>query len=84
MAELVSTKSKDPSTKVGAVIVGPGNEILSTGFNGFPRGVDEIEDHLQDTGFIKLSIKFPVEEMPERKLDIKNFILEGLKVIQTN
>ena len=46
--------------------------------------VDEIEDHLQDTGFIKLSIKFPVEEMPERKLDIKNFILEGLKVIQTN
>lgn len=41
MAELVSTKSKDPSTKVGVVIVGADNEILSTGFNGFPRGVDE-------------------------------------------
>lgn len=48
MAELVSTKSKDPSTKVGAVIVGPGNEIVSTGFNGFPRGVREHEIKLVD------------------------------------
>lgn len=41
MADLVSSKSKDPSTKIGVVIVGEDNEILSTGFNGFPRGVDE-------------------------------------------
>ena len=41
MANLASTKSKDPSTQVGAVIVGEDNEILSTGFNGFPRGVRE-------------------------------------------
>ena len=41
MAELVAEKSKDPSTKVGVVVVGPDNEILSTGFNGFPRGVRE-------------------------------------------
>ena len=44
MAMLVSSKSKDPSTKVGCVIVGPDNEIRSTGFNGFPRGVvEEVE-----------------------------------------
>lgn len=36
-----STWSKDQSTKVGAVIVGNSNEILSTGYNGFPRGVNE-------------------------------------------
>jgi dCMP deaminase len=41
MAELIASKSKDPSTKVGCVVVGPDNEVLSTGFNGFPRGVDE-------------------------------------------
>ena len=41
MADLASSKSKDPSTQVGAVIVGDDDEILSTGFNGFPRGVDE-------------------------------------------
>ncbi|MGM0581804.1 MAG: hypothetical protein ACQETL_14045 [Bacteroidota bacterium] len=45
---------------------------------------EEIEDHLQNTDFIKLSIKFPVEEMPERKQDLITFLLDGLKVIQTN
>jgi len=43
MAMLVASKSKDPSTKVGCVIVGPDNEVRSTGFNGFPRGVKEVE-----------------------------------------
>lgn len=41
MAMLVAKKSKDPSTKVGCVIVGDDNAVLSTGFNGFPRGVAE-------------------------------------------
>lgn len=45
MADLVASKSKDPSTKVGAVIVGDDNEVLSTGFNGFPRGVTETAPH---------------------------------------
>lgn len=40
-ADLIAQKSKDPSTKVGCVIVGEGNTILSMGFNGFPRAVDE-------------------------------------------
>lgn len=39
-----ATKSKDPSTKVGCVLVGPDNEPLTTGFNGFPRGVREVSD----------------------------------------
>ena len=41
MAMHISSKSKDPSTKVGCVIVGPDNEVRSTGYNGFPRGVVE-------------------------------------------
>lgn len=41
MAKLVATKSKDPSTKCGCVIVGMDHEVRSTGFNGFPRGVEE-------------------------------------------
>ena len=41
METLVAKKSKDPSTKVGAVIVGPEHEVRSTGYNGFPRGIDE-------------------------------------------
>lgn len=41
IAHNVAQKSKDKSTKVGVVIVGPDNEIRSIGYNGFPRGVDD-------------------------------------------
>src|SRR6185295_2930808 len=37
MCSLVSTWSKDPSTKTGAVIVRPDRTVCSVGFNGFPR-----------------------------------------------
>ena len=33
--------SKDRSTKVGCVIVGPANEVRSVGCNGFPRGAND-------------------------------------------
>lgn len=36
MAKLTATKSKDRSRKIGAVIVGPDNEVRSIGYNGFP------------------------------------------------
>ena len=41
-----SRMSKDPSTKVGSVIVSPDREIISTGFNGLPRGVMDTEERL--------------------------------------
>lgn len=40
--------SKDPSTRVGALIVGPDREIRSAGFNGFPRGVLDTKERLND------------------------------------
>jgi dCMP deaminase len=40
--------SKDPSTKVGAVIIGPDREIRSAGFNGFPRYVADSQERLHD------------------------------------
>lgn len=43
MAELISTWSKDPSTKVGSVIVDNQNRIVSVGFNGLPVGLDNEE-----------------------------------------
>lgn len=41
MAHLVARKSKDQSTKVGCVIVGPNNEVRTTGYNGFCRGIND-------------------------------------------
>lgn len=41
LAQFKASKSKDPSTKCGAVIVGPDMAERALGFNGFPRGCDD-------------------------------------------
>jgi dCMP deaminase len=41
LAYHISTFSKDPSTKVGALIVRPDKTIVSMGYNGFPRGCND-------------------------------------------
>ena len=40
LAKVTALKSKDPSTKVGAVIVDAGNRVVSVGYNGFPTGLE--------------------------------------------
>jgi len=40
---LVAEKSKDPRTKIGAVLV-KDNRVISTGYNGFPIGVNDLEE----------------------------------------
>ena len=41
VALLAAQRSKDPSTQVGACIVDETNRILSTGYNGFPKGCSD-------------------------------------------
>lgn len=48
IAEQVKLKSKDRSTQIGAVIVGRNREIVSTGYNSFPRGIDDSVLERQD------------------------------------
>jgi deoxycytidylate deaminase len=48
MAQAASIKSKDPKCPVGPVIVSEDNIVLSTGFNGLPRGVHDDEQTLLD------------------------------------
>lgn len=48
LASEVATWSKDPNTKVGAVVVGSKGQILSQGFNGFPRGIKDTPKRLND------------------------------------
>ena len=44
LAKEVASWSKDPSTQVGAVTVGAKKEVLSQGFNGFPRGIKDTDE----------------------------------------
>ena len=41
LAREASVWSKDPSSKIGAVAIGRKGQVLSTGYNGFPRGIND-------------------------------------------
>lgn len=48
LAKEISTWSKDPSRKIGAVAVGEKGQILAQGYNGFPRGILDNPDRYND------------------------------------
>ena len=48
LAKEISTWSKDPSTKVGAIVVGEHGQLLSQGYNGFPRGIKDSDERLNN------------------------------------
>ena len=48
MATYAAKLSKDPSTKVGAVIFDPNRRIVSAGYNGFARGVHDTPERLNN------------------------------------
>lgn len=50
LAKEISTWSKDPSTQVGAVVIGNNGEVLSQGYNGFPRSIKDTPQRLKDRG----------------------------------
>ena len=47
MAHLVASKSKDPNTKVGCVIVTEDKVVAATGYNGLPRGVADKPERME-------------------------------------
>lgn len=48
LAQHVASWSKDPRTKVGAVLVNETKQVLSVGYNGFPRGVFDMPNRYED------------------------------------
>lgn len=48
IAQQVKLKSKDRYTQIGAVVVGNDNQIVSTGYNSFPRGINDMLDERQE------------------------------------
>jgi dCMP deaminase len=48
ICRVVASRSKDPNTQVGCVVVGPAHEIRTTGYNSFPRGIrDDLPERLE-------------------------------------
>lgn len=48
LAKHIAQWSKDPSTRCGCVIVRPDRTIASLGYNGFPRGIEDKEEWLNN------------------------------------
>ena len=48
LAHTVKLKSKDDNTQIGAIIVGKDKELVSTGYNSFPRGIDDFKKERQE------------------------------------
>lgn len=55
LARHIADWSKDPSTKVGCVIVSPDRRVVATGFNGLPAGVEDSSDRLENR-----ALKYPM------------------------
>jgi len=48
VAQEISTWSKDPSKQIGAVAVNSDRRILATGYNGFPKGIEDSPERYID------------------------------------
>lgn len=71
LAKEISSWSKDPSTKVGAVIVRPDRSVCSVGFNGFARHVKDLPERYADRE-LKLQLTVHAE------INAKNFAREPI------
>ena len=58
VAMLAALRSKDPNTQVGACIVSADNIIISTGYNGMPKGCSDDEFPWERTGE-EVETKYP-------------------------
>jgi dCMP deaminase len=73
LAEHIAGWSKDPSTQVGAVIADRHNRVVSVGYNGFPRGVEDTNDRLNIR-----EVKYPLTiHAEENAILFANRSLEG-------
>jgi len=73
MVYLMAMKSKDESTHIGAVLVGPDNEVRSVGYNSFPRNInDDVAERQERPG------KYDWFEHGERNV-INNAALMGVR-----
>lgn len=48
VAQEISSWSKDPSKQIGAVAVNSDRRILATGYNGFPKGIEDFPERYED------------------------------------
>ena len=79
-AVYMASASKDPSTKAGAVIYDSKRRPLGNGYNGFPRGVADTVDRLNDRETKYLM----VQHAESNAIDNSTGSLEGATIYATH
>jgi deoxycytidylate deaminase len=80
LAELVGQWSKDPRTKVGAVIYDHRNVIVSLGYNGFPRGVhDDRERYLDQESKYRMIVHAEANAILTAPMLVRSYTLLSTK-----
>ena len=82
MAYLISMKSKDESTKIGAVVVDDDNIVVSMGFNSLPRGInDNIKERQKNPhkySFMAHAERNSIYNSSRKGISLKNYTLYTL------
>lgn len=82
LAKKVSTWSKDPSTQCAAVIVDTENKIVSTGFNGFPKYVNDNIHRYKDRDLkYQLVIHSEINALLQAKRSVNGFSIYSFPMI---
>ena len=61
VAREISAWSKDPSKQIGAVAVNDDRRILATGYNGFPKGIEDKTDAFRQEKFLNNIEVYPLK-----------------------
>jgi dCMP deaminase len=72
----ISGWSKDPSTKVGAIIVDDQRRVVSMGYNGLPQGVEDTVERLENRNIkYKITIHAEKNALAFAKTDLKGMTI---------
>jgi dCMP deaminase len=76
LAEFIADWSKDPSTKVGAIITDADNRIISMGFNGLPKRVSDSSERLTNRDIkYRMIVHAEINAMLFAKQDLYGYII---------
>lgn len=59
LAQISAKRSKDPCTQVGCCIVNSENKVVGLGYNGFPKGISDLDLPWTKEGGDMLKTKYP-------------------------
>ena len=75
LALIKSRHSRDPKTKVGCVITNAKNEIMSTGYNGFPKKVFDCTEKLDSSDKNPLMVHAEMNAILQTNVDLTGSVL---------